>query len=239
MQIGSFALEEGMFFDVEDEVKIAGRAAERTGFAEAGKADASAVFHSCRNFGVNGFLSHDATLAFAFCTGIGNDATGALACGAGAGHAEESLLIAYLALSAASAATNRRFARGGARTAAVLASFVTPYVDFSFFAENRFFKFQSDVFAEVGTALGTAATTPACTKEIAKTEKVAKDLAEILEHCGIETGRSRSAYAGVPKAIVGGALIGIGKNGVSLTAFLEFLLRIRVVGIAVRMVLQG
>jgi hypothetical protein len=43
----------------------------------------------------------------------------------------------------------------------------------------------------------------------------------------------------VPEAIVGGALLGVGEHGVGLGALLEAFLRVRIIGIAVGMMLQG
>jgi hypothetical protein len=40
----------------------------------------------------------------------------------------------------------------------------------------------------------------------------------------------------VAEPVIGGALVGIGKHGIGLGRFLELLLRIRVAGVAVRMV---
>ena len=51
VQVVAFALEEGMLFDVEDDVEVAGRPAEGAGFAVPGEADASAVFDAGGDLG--------------------------------------------------------------------------------------------------------------------------------------------------------------------------------------------
>jgi hypothetical protein len=110
--------------------------------------------------------------------------------------------------------------------------------DFRLLAENCFFEFESDVFTQIRATLGAAATTAASSEEVSKTKEVTEDFTEILENGGIEATRTRSANRGMAKTIVCCALISVGKDGVSFAAFLEFLFRVRIIGIAVRMELQ-
>ena len=58
-----------------------------------------------------------------------------------------------------------------------------------------------------------------------------------LEAAEALTGRATNA--GVAKAIVAGTLLCIRQHGIRFAAFLEALFRLRIVGIAVRMELQG
>ena len=108
--------------------------------------------------------------------------------------------------------------------------------------KNCFFKLDGDVFAEVSATLGTSAPGPTSTpaEQVAEAEELAEDVVEILEYAGIESGASRrSAYSGVTKAVIHAALFRIGKDGISLAAFLELFFRIGIVRIAVRMKLHG
>ena len=80
-------------------------------------------------------LAENSSLALALYARIGDDAARALASRAGAGDAEEALLVADLATSRTGAAGGGGFAAGGARAAAVFASLVTANVDLGFGAE--------------------------------------------------------------------------------------------------------
>jgi hypothetical protein len=119
---------------------------------------------------------------------------------------------------------------------------VAAYRNLSLGSEYRFLEFQGDVLAQIGSALSTAAASAASStsKKITKPEEVAKNIAEILKNAGIKTGgsRRRAAYASVPESIIEPALLLIGQNRVGFAALLKFLLRIRIVGIAVRVILQ-
>ena len=83
---------------------------------------------------------------------------------------------------------------------------------------------------------------PALSAEhVAKSEQVAEDVVEIVEHRGVESAIAARAAgnSGVTEAVVARALLGIGENRVGFAAFLEALLGRRIVGIAVGMVLQS
>ena len=184
MQVGTFALKEGMLFNVQNHIKIASRTAKGPGFAQAGEADASTVFHSCRDLGLDGPLPQNPALAFALGARISDNTAGTLAGGAGTSHAEESLLVAHLSPSGAGAAGDRGLAGSSARTAAIFTSFVAADGDLGLLAEYCLLELQGDVLAQIGTTLGTGASAPTAAKKIAKTEKVAKNLAEILKTVG-------------------------------------------------------
>jgi len=151
-------------------------------FAESSEADAGTIFHPGGNFGINTFLSQHATFAFALGAGIGNHRTSALAGGTSARDAEKPLLIADLSLPIARTAGDWSLTRRCARTVAVLTSFVAADGNCLFRAEDCFFKLQIDVFAQVGAALSAAAALAStAAEEIAKSEKVSEDVAEVLE----------------------------------------------------------
>ena len=110
-----------------------------------------------------------------------------------------------------------------------------------FNAERRLFKFDRDVFPQIGATLrasSSSRTGPA--EEVAEPEEFAEDVAEILKDAGIEArpGGANAAHTGVSIAVINGALFGICQHRVGFADFLKSFLRIRVIGIAVWMVLE-
>src|SRR5580704_2162217 len=199
-----------MFFDVQHNVKISRRAAVNTTFAKSRKTNTCSVFYAGRNSGVYDLLPQHPSFAFALVARIGDHAACSLARRTCPGNAEKSLLIAHLAVSVAGTAGHWRLAFGSARAAALFTSFMPPHVNFGLGAENRFFKFQSYVFAQIGATLG-AALPPSATsaKNVAEAEKIPKNLAEILDR-GIESPASSvTAEPSMTKAIVQRALLTI------------------------------
>src|ERR1700681_1546483 len=166
-----------MLLHVQHYVQISGRAAEGADFARAGKANSRSVFDAGGNLGVYGALAKNAAFAFAFRAGIGDDAACALAGGAGASDAEESLLIADLAASVAGAASCWSLARRRPGTAAVFASFMTAHRDLRLGAEEGLLELEGQIFAEIGATLNEAPTSPAATapEHVTDAEKLAED----------------------------------------------------------------
>ena len=81
--------------------------------------------------------------------------------------------------------------------------------------ENRLFELQGDIGAQIRATLSPRPATPcAASEEIAEAEQVTEDIAEITEDdVGIEAEPATcGADAGVPKAIVLGALLRITKH---------------------------
>jgi hypothetical protein len=89
-------------------------------------------------------------------------------------------------------------------------------------------------------ATASSAASSSSSKKVAEAEKVTKDVAEILEDTGIETGGSRggAAYASVPETVIQSALFLISQDRVRFAALFEPLFSVRVIGIPVGMVLQ-
>ena len=105
-------------------------------------------------------------------------------------------------------------------------------------AEDRLFELQSDVLAQVRTALRPRAPARSSAEQVAKTEEVAENLAEVLDR-GIEPRRSsNSTDPGMTETVVSGALVDVRQNGVGLAALFELFFRVRIVGIAVGVKLQ-
>jgi hypothetical protein len=109
--------------------------------------------------------------------------------------------------------------------------------DLRFFAEYRFLKSQRQILAQVCASLSASATLASAAKEIAKAEEIPENVVQVLECAGIDSAHS-TADSGVTKAIVSGALVAVGEDGVRLAAFFELFFRVWIVGIAVRMILQ-
>src|SRR5262249_16118299 len=104
--------------------------------------------------------------------------------------------------------------------------------DLLFRTKNCLLQVDGDVLAEIWPTLrARAATTTAPSKQIAETEELDKDVAEVLEHCRIETGRAagRPSYSGVPEAVIHAALFHISQHRVSFAALFELFLRVRIV----------
>ncbi len=112
------------------------------------------------------------------------------------------------------------------------------HIDLLLGAEHRFIKFQVQIFAQIGSALGAAASSAALAEHVAKAEDVPKNVAEILEDRGIESRRPRlpPPTARVPEAVVQRSLLAVRQNRVRFGNLLELVFRVRIVRIAVGMV---
>jgi hypothetical protein len=117
---------------------------------------------------------------------------------------------------------------------------MAPYGDTRLGAEVCLFKFESEILTQIGAALNAAATASATAKHIAEAEKLAEDVAEILEYRGIKpgTGGRRAADAGVAESVVSCALVSVSQDSIGFADFLELLLSIRIVGIPVGVILE-
>jgi hypothetical protein len=104
--------------------------------------------------------------------------------------------------------------------------------------KNRFFEFQRDIFSQIGTALSAAAPPRTAAEKISETEKVSEDLADILKNRRVKSARSPTAHGSMPEAVVSSPFIGIRQDGVGFAALFEFLFRVGIIRIAVRMKLQ-
>jgi len=238
VQVVALALKESMFFDVQYNIQIARRPAERARFAESAETNARAVLHSRRHLGFHHTFAQQAAFAFALRAWLGDYAARALAGWAGASNAEEPLLIPHLPSAIARPAGDRSLTGRCAVSAARVAGLMAAHADLLLGAKDGLVEFEMQVFAQIGSALGAAATASPLAEQVAETEHVSKNVAEILEDGGIESRRTSSiaAHAGVSEAVVQRSLLAVGENGVRLRDFLELLFRIRIVRVAVGMV---
>jgi len=195
-------VQRNMLFDVQDNIQISGRPAERARFAESGETNARAVLYSRRDFGFDHALAQQAALASALRAGIGDNAARALAGGAGSSDAEKALLIAHLASSVARLARHRSFARRRAAAAAGIAGLMAADVHFFVDAKDSFLKFEfrsSRRSARAGRGCGGGRPARTC-----RSRKCRQRYREILEDGRIESCRTASAAAqsGVPEAVI-------------------------------------
>ena len=109
----------------------------------------------------------------------------------------------------------------------------------SFDAENSLFKFDGDVFAQVGAALGTRdARRPPPPNRSPKPKNSPKMSLKSWKTVGSKPAPPRHRPRPRARSDRRAALFRIGENRVRLAAFFEFFFRIGIVGIAVRMELQ-
>ncbi len=241
MQILAVALEERMLGYMQHNVNVAGGTAVESRIAMPGVENAGSVLNARGHLHLQRMGSVQQALALARGARILNHGARALADRAGAGYAEESLLVTHLAVAVALAALAGQFAAGRAGTMAGVAQLVAPDVDLLFHAKGRVLKCNGEVFADVGATLRPAApsaASPRVAEQIAKAEHLPEQVAEV--HL-LETTLSLSAAVGegfMAKAVVGGALLLVAKHGVGLAALLEALLGFMVAGVAVRVKLQ-
>src|SRR5271163_1509535 len=199
-----------MFFDVEDDVEIACRAAVGARLAFTGDAQSRARVDAGGNAELDGFFALDAALAAAFGAALANNLARALAGGAGARDGEETLLIGELAAAAAGLAGRYTGAFFGAGAVAGFAVFLAGELDFSSDSGGGFLESARHIVAKIGAALRTAAATATAGKNILEAEEVAEDVVEILEYCSVKSGTGSSA----------------GKTGMAVGVVDLFLLRI-------------
>jgi len=225
---------------VEDDIKIARRAAVRSCFALSAVANSRAVFNPGRNFHFDLALAQRYSLPFALRAWIGHYSSRAVARRASPRDGKEPLLITNLSATCAALARNRRLPGSRAGSITNFAGLVTPNLNFRRYAERSLVELQRNVFAQIGSAL--CARTPASSTKNVSAEEAVEQIAqvEVLENGGIESAEpaSRAADSRMAKLVVALALVLIHQDGVRLAALLELLFRVRIIRIAVRMVLE-
>src|SRR5208282_2297104 len=238
VQVVALALKEGVLLDMQDNIQVAGRPAERACLAEAGETNSRAVLHSRGHIGFDHALAQQAAFPFALRAGIGDYTARALAGWAGSSDAKKALLIPDLPSAITRPAIDWRFAGRCAVSAAPVAGLMAAHIHLLVGAEDRLIEFKVQVFAKIGSTLGAAPTTAALAEHLPETEDVTEDVAKILEDGGIESSRTSAAaaYAGMSEAVIQRALLAVGENRIRFSDLLEFVFRIRIVRVAVGMV---
>ena len=111
---------------------------------------------------------------------------------------------------------------------------------FPFGAEGRLFEFDRDVFAEVRASLGASTTPGTASEDVAETEELPENVAEILNYTRVEsTACSASTHTGVTEAVIHSPLFGISENRIGFRGFFKLFFGVWIVRIAVRVELQG
>src|SRR5258708_4374659 len=174
-----------MSSDVENDVKIAWRAAIVTGLAFARHAEPRVRIDPRRNSQIDCPGAFDAALAPAVRTGLTHDLSRAAAIRARAGDREKTLLVMNLPAPAAGHTGNDSCALFSASSVAGFAEFQTRQPDFRVDAVGRLFKAQFHVVPQVRAPLRTVARA-ASAKNILESKKIAKDVLEFVEHALID-----------------------------------------------------
>src|ERR1019366_5256499 len=241
IQVLAFALEERMLLGMQYYVEIAGRSAIKAGLALARVQHARPFLNSRGDFYRDRALARNAALASALRAGIDDQFARTLAGAAGARDGEEALLITHLPAPGAGGAGDGHFARSHAASFALVAFLQPPHLYLLGDPKRGFLELQAEIFAQIGAALcARTAASALCAEQVAKSEQVAEDVLEIVEHRGIESAVAARAAGNsrVTEAVVARALLAVGENRVGFAALLKALFGRWVVGIAVGMVLQ-
>src|SRR5450830_980352 len=240
MQVVAFALEYGVRLDVDFHIQVTGRAAIRTRFAVAGRADAHAIVDTDRYFDFQRLVALDTACAAARRTRIGDDLAAAMAFRASLLDAEETLLHAHLAVAAARTASGRRGAWLGAAAVASIALVPARYADGGVEAVSSLLQRNFQVIAQVSATVHLWTRIAAASTATAK--DVAKDIAKAVGKTAATKAATATAHVRVHACmtitVVCIALFRIGQHFVGFFDFLELFFRFLTVRIAVRMVLH-
>src|ERR1700679_690981 len=233
--MAALALKDGVLADPHLDVQISGRAAVAARLSLAIQADAVPGIDTGGQRDGQALLLAHAALAKAGIAGIADDLASALASRAGLLDREYGLLHAHLSLAVTGIAGLRGGPLGASRALAGLALRQRGNLYLGFSAEHRLLEIELEFVAQIGAAkhLGAAA--------LAAGENVAEHLAENVAEClaGTEAPTAASFETGVPELVVDGALLRVAEDFVGLLRFLEFMFRVRIVWIAVRMIFHG
>ena len=212
----------------------------RRRFAFAGNAHYLAVRNTARNLHAQLALHTHAPLARAFGALVLNDVTPSLACGAGGDHAEQSAeaILRNLSLPAAGGAFDRLATRLCAAALAWRADFQAlerdlPLATFKHFLKRDFHHGFQVVSARRSalTASATAARLPA--------EDVVEHREDVFNMHGIEIVSGASAQASMSVAVIDRAAFRVAEHFVCLSALLELALGVWIVGVLIRVPLDG
>src|ERR1035441_1354774 len=235
IQVFAFTLEERMLLGVQYDVEIAGRSAVKTGLALARVEHARPFLDPRGNAHRDRALVRNASLASTLGAGIDDQFARALAGAAGARYGKEALLIAHLPAPRAGGAGNGRFARSHAAAFALVALLEPPDLHLLGDAKHGFLKLEAEIFAQIGGALCARTAASALPAEhFTKSEEVAKDVVEIVEHRSVESAvaAGTAGNSRVTEAVVARSLVSVGENRIGFAALLEALFGLRIVRIA-------
>ena len=168
-----------------------------------------------------------------------DDLSGPTACRTRSGNAEKTLLESNLPVTAARGARGRPGTSLASAAVALRAGLMTRVLNLFLRTESGFFESQFEIVTKVRSTLTPFASTTATAKEIAESEDVAENVAEIGKDVGVEsTETAGAANSGMTEAVIAGALLGVAEDSIGFSSFLELLFGFRVTGIAVRVILH-
>src|SRR5688572_26990752 len=235
VQVVPVSLEDAVLLEVDHHVEVAGGAPVHAGLPLAGQADAVALVHAGGDLHLQGLVLLDAAGPAAGRAGVGDHLAAAVAGGAGLLDGEEALRQAHRARAVAGLALLGLGARLGARAVAGLAGLHGRDADLGLGAARGLLERDLEVVAQVRAAEDGGA--PARARAA---EDVAEDVAEGLREPAEALLPRAAAHAhlrihpGMPVGVVRAALLGLREHLVGLLRFLELLLGVLAVRIAVR-----
>src|SRR5450432_729349 len=233
--MAAFALEDGMLADAHLDIQVPGRSPVAARLALPVEADAVAGIDAGGHIDGQRLLLAHTALSKAGVAGVADDLAPALTARAGLLDREDRLLHAYLPLAVECIASFGGGAFGGARARADLAFGERGDLNLGIGAEHRLFEVEFEFVAQIGAAkyLGSAA--------LSAGENIAEHLAEDVAECltGAESAAPASLEAGMSELIVNGAFFRVAEDLVGFLGLFESMFRLRIIGIAVRMMLHG
>lgn len=244
MQIVAVALENFMLLDEHLNEQIAAGAAVGAGFALALNADALTVVDARRNVDLQRLGLAVAAATLAVRTRIGNDLARTVAVRTGLLHLQKAAVDVDRTAAAAVRAGLLARALLAARTVTGFALFPNRHANVGLGAGNCLLECDFKRITHVGAAehLGTASASAAGTAA----ENFGEDVAEVAESAlsltesaeSAEAARCVRIHAGLAVAVVGGALLRIAQNRISLTDLFKLFFGLLVAVVAVGMVLH-
>src|ERR1700693_1722452 len=147
---------------------------------------------------------------------------------AGTANLQKALLINHLAAPVTHGAAHQAVVLFGPRALATGTHVQAGNLDLHAHSSNCILEGNFQIVAQIFAALRarTSPAPPRASKQIAQSEKIAQDVAEVGERRGIEAWRSAEALQTLmPIAIIRSALLRIAEHAIGFGGFLEFFLR--------------
>jgi hypothetical protein len=225
-----------MLFHIDHNIQITGGTVMKSGFPLSLNPESGAVVHARWNSDLQHFFSAYASFSLTGFTRLAYYAARSIALTASSADRKESLLVPHLARAMTGGAADGTLPFGRSASVARAAGILTRDLDLGLEAEGCFPKRNLQIVAEIGPSFRAA--TPASAENVAESEKLSQDVAEITESRGIETAES-ALQSAVAIPVIARPFLGIAQNGVGLRGFLEFFLGALVIGILVGMISKG
>src|SRR5882672_7280297 len=164
---------------------------------------------------------------------------GAMTLAAGARYSEKALLETHLAVAVAGGARGRTGTLLSSTAIAFRTCIVAWNFDLGSCSESGFLERQLDIVAKIRAPLDATATA-AGAEEVAASEDVAENVAEVGKYIRIESETTAGCrtHAGMPETVVLPAFLRIAQDRVRFCGFLESFFGFFVIRIAIRVVLK-